>query len=56
METKKDYTSDFQSLVSETSALSLDETITQFLSLEKKCRVNNDFTNLTKVCLHMVNF
>lgn len=54
METKKDYTSEFQSLVTETASLSLDDSITQFLSLEKKCRVNNDFTNLNKVCLHMV--
>ena len=32
----------------------LDEAILLLLGLEKKCRVNNDFTNLKEVCLHMV--
>ena len=32
----------------------LDDAISLLLSLEKKCRVYNDFHNLKEVCLHMV--
>ena len=32
----------------------LDEAILLLLAVEKKCRVNNDFTNLKEVCLQMV--
>ena len=32
----------------------LDEAILLLLGLEKKCRVNNDFSNLKEVCLHMI--
>ena len=32
----------------------IDEAILLLLGIEKKCRVNNDFSNLKEVCLQMV--
>ena len=48
----------YQVIIPESIALAnergLDEAILLLLGLEKKCRVNNDFSNLKEVCLHMI--
>ena len=55
---KKDFTSELAAAIPESVTVarerSLDDAIVLLLSLEKKCRVNNDITNLKEVCLHMV--
>ena len=55
---KKDFTSELAAAIPESVTIarerSLDDAIVLLLSLEKKCRVNNDITNLKEVCLHMV--
>lgn len=57
-ETKKDFTSEVQAIIPESIIVArekgIDEAVDQLLSLEKKCRVNNDTKNLKEVCLHMV--
>jgi 26S proteasome regulatory subunit N5 len=58
IETKKDYTADVAVIIPESITLAdergLDEAILLLLGMEKKCRVNNDFSNLKEICLHMV--
>lgn len=57
-DTKKDYTDELQIIIPESSkiaeTISLEEAINVLLGLERKCRTNNDFSNLKEVCLHMV--
>lgn len=57
-EGKKDFTADLQATIPESVTIAkekgIDDAITLLLALEKKCRLNNDSTNLKEVCLHML--
>lgn len=37
-----------------TTSIGIDDSITALLVMEKKCRINNDFTNLTLISKYML--
>lgn len=55
---KKDFSAEVKLALPESVTIakekSLEDAISMLLPLEKKCRVNNDFTNLKEVSVHMV--
>eukprot|EP01036_Dinobryon_divergens_P022207 gene22207-30447_t len=55
---KKDYTAEVSSLINQIESTAndtgIDDSITALLVMEKKCRVNNDFTNLTLISKYML--
>ena len=54
---KKSFADEAAVLFSDADAIaanSLEDALTLLLTLEKKCRIGNDFKTLKDVCLHMV--
>ena len=57
-ELKKDYSADAASVIPEANRLaesSLDDAISHLMTLERQCRLANDFKTLKEVCLAMIN-
>ena len=55
---KKDYSGELTTIISESISIcdlkGIDEALNILINFEKKCRIDNDFTTLKEVCLHMI--